>query len=83
MQSILEKAKKIIAENQDLLTVFEELDRTGKFRKRSYKTRVTFTIDESLFNEFRNYCRKNGYNMSGKIENFMKGEIRNLNSINH
>lgn len=78
MQSILEKAKKIIAENQDLLTVFEELDRTGKFRKRSYKTRVTFTIDESLLNEFRNYCRKKGYNMSAKVEGFMKGEIKNL-----
>lgn len=74
MQSILEKAKKIIAENQELLTVFEELDRTGKFRKRSYKARVTFTIDESLLGEFRNYCRKNGYNMSAKIE----GRIREM-----
>ena len=40
MSSLLEKARKIINENQDLLTVFEELDRTGKFRKRSYKVRV-------------------------------------------
>ena len=37
MQSFLEKAKEVIAKNQDVITVFEELDRTGKFRKRSYK----------------------------------------------
>ena len=35
MPSTIEKAKKIIAENQDLLKAFEEFDRTGKFKKRS------------------------------------------------
>ena len=76
MESFLEKAKKVIAKNQDVITVFEELDRTGKFRKSTYKTRVSFTIDEELFNKFRNYCRKNGINMSGKIENFIQGELK-------
>ena len=60
MQSFLNKAKEVIAKNQDVITVFEELDRTGKFRKRTYKTRAAFTLDEELFNKFRNYCKENG-----------------------
>ena len=77
MQSFLEKAKKIIAKNQDVITVFEELDRTGKFKKRTYKTRAAFTIDEGLLNEFRNFCKKNGINMSGKIESYIRNELKN------
>ena len=80
MQSFLEKAKEVIAKNQDVITVFEELDRTGKFRKRIYKTRVSFTIDEELFNKFRTYCRSNGINMSGKIEGYMTKELKNKNT---
>ena len=73
--SFFDKAKKVIDENRDLLTVFEELDRTGTFRKPVYKKRVNFTIDEELFNRFKNYCRKNGINMSAKIENYIRKEI--------
>lgn len=79
MQSVIEKAKKIIAENQDLLTVFEELDRSGRFRKRTYKIRVNFTIDDDLFNKFRQYCKKNSINMSAKIESLIKKELNLLN----
>ena len=80
MQSFLEKAKEVIAKNQDVIAVFEELDRTGKFKKRTYKTRIAFTIDEDLLNEFRNYCKKNGINMSGKIENYIRNELKNTKS---
>ena len=76
MESFLDKAKKVIARNQDVITVFEELDRTGKFRKRTYKVRAAFTLDEELFNEFRNYCKKNGINMSGKIESYLRKELK-------
>lgn len=79
MSQFLEKAREIIAKNQDVITVFEELDRTGKFKKRTYKTRAAFTLDEDLFNEFRNYCKKNGINMSGKIENYLREELRKKN----
>ena len=75
MQSFLEKAKEVIDKNQDVIAVFEELDRTGRFKKRKYKTRVSFTLDEDLFNKFRNYCKENGINMSGKIEGYMRSEI--------
>ena len=76
MQSFLNKAKEVIAKNQDVITVFEELDRTGKFRKRTYKTRAAFTLDEELFNKFRNYCKENGINMSGKIESYIRKELK-------
>ena len=76
MQSFLEKAKEVIAKNQDVLAVFEELDRTGKFRKRTYKTKVSFTLDEELFNKFRTYCKENGINMSGRIETYLREELK-------
>ena len=80
MQSFLEKAKEVIAKNHDVIAVFEELDRTGKFKKRTYKTRISFTIDEDLLTKFRNYCKKNGINMSGKIESYIKNELKNTKS---
>ena len=74
-KSFLEKAKEVIAKNQDVLAVFEELDRTGKFRKRTYKIKASFTLDEELFNKFRAYCKQNGINMSGKIESYIRKEL--------
>ena len=81
MQSFLEKAKEVIAKNQDVLAVFEELDRTGKFRKRTYKIKASFTLDEELFNKFRSYCRQNGINMSGKIEKYIREELRKTKNL--
>ena len=79
MQSFLDRAKKIIARNQDVIAVFEELDRTGRFKKRTYKTRVSFTLDDELFNKFRAYCKANGLNMSAKIEFFLREELKKNN----
>ena len=83
MPSFLEKAKEIIARNQDVIAVFEELDRTGKFKKRTYKIRVSFTLDEEIFNVFRAYCKKNGVNMSGKIESYLREELKNQKPLKH
>jgi post-segregation antitoxin (ccd killing protein) len=80
MPSFLDRAREVIAKNQDMLIVFEELDRTGKFRKRVYKTKASFTIDEELFNKFRNYCKRNGINMSGRIENYIREELNKQKS---
>ena len=76
MQSFLDKAKEVIAKNQDVITVFEELDRTGKFKQRTYKARAAFTLDEELFNKFRAYCKENGINMSGRIESYIRKELK-------
>jgi|TARA_Y100000310_G_scaffold93932_1_gene91524 hypothetical protein len=75
MSSLLKQAKKIIAKNEDMLNVFEEYDRTRNLRRINYKTRVNFTVDEDLFNKFRSYCKRNGLNMSAKIESYIKKEL--------
>lgn len=72
MASVVEKARKIITENQDLFSTLEEFDRTGKLRKAKYKERATFTVDEDLMNGFRSYCRKNNMNMSKVVEDMIK-----------
>lgn len=73
--TFLERAKKVMEEKEDLLNVLEEYDRTGKLRKRTYKIRPSFTIDEELFISYRNYCKKRGINMSARIENFIRHEL--------
>jgi hypothetical protein len=78
MPSFLDKAKEVIAKNQDMIIALEELDRTGKLKKIAYKTKVSFTIDEELFNKFRNYCKKNGINMSGRMENYIRQELKSV-----
>jgi len=55
-----------------LFLVLEELNRTGVFRKASYKGRYNFTINEDLMSRFRSFCKKNNVNMSGVIENLIK-----------
>ena len=72
MYSTETKIKKIVRENQELFTLLEDLDKTGKLRKLKYKTRATFTIDEDIFREFRNYCTRNKLEMSPIIEEMIK-----------
>ena len=40
------------------------------------KGRHNFTIDESIFEEFREHCTENCINMSAKIESYLKKELR-------
>ena len=44
-------------------------------KKVAAKKRYNFTIDEKLFNKFREYCRQNCINMSAKIESYIKKEL--------
>tara|TARA_Y100000310_G_scaffold334177_1_gene413296 strand:+ start:693 stop:926 length:234 start_codon:yes stop_codon:yes gene_type:complete len=76
MQSEISKIKKIVKENKPYLEALEELDRTGKLRKISYKERVNFTIDENILNKFRNYCEKKGYKMSNLVERMMIEKLK-------
>ncbi|MBN2368038.1 hypothetical protein JXC34_03390 [Candidatus Woesearchaeota archaeon] len=69
---VRKRAKELIREHQDMFVALEELDRTGKLRKASYKKRYNFTIDQDLMHRFRSYCAKNDINMSGKIETLVK-----------
>jgi len=77
VQRVVEKAKKIIKERPELFAALEEFDRTGKLRKLKYKERATFTIDEELMIEFRDYCKKHNMKMSSIIEGMIKNKIKN------
>ncbi|MCK4521804.1 MAG: hypothetical protein KAU20_04470 [Nanoarchaeota archaeon] len=68
----LSDIKKIVKENKDYIEALKELDRTGKLRKVRYKERATFTIDESLMNEFRRYCEDKDAAMSKVVERLIK-----------
>lgn len=73
-KGILEKALKAIKERPELFEALLEFERTGKLPKLTHKKRVNFTIDEEIFRKFRNYCKRNGLNMSNQIERFMEKE---------
>jgi len=73
--NIVKRANQAIKQNPEMFAVLDEYDRTGKLRKLNYKERANFTIDADLLAKFRSYCRKNGFNMSAKIEQFINKEV--------
>jgi len=68
----LEIADRIAEEDKALFDSLIEFEKTGKIRT---KTRMNFTIDKSLAERFKKFCRNNGYNMSAKIEQSIKDII--------
>jgi len=38
----------------------------------------TFNVDEVVYKEFSEYCKKNGISMSKKVENFIRREMEML-----
>ena len=42
----------------------------------------TFNLDEKIYGKFSKYCKKNGISMSKKIENFIEGEVKKIDSGN-
>lgn len=70
-----EKAKRVIAKNQEYFTLLEELDRTGRLRKLHYKEKVTFTIDDDAMSKFRRYCEEQGKKMSSVVEAAIKNIV--------
>jgi len=63
-------------EKEAYLNALEELDRTGRLKKASYKERFNFTLDSDLMIEFKKYCEENSISMSNKVENLIKGYLR-------
>ena len=78
-KGVLEKAKKVIRERHELFEALLEFERTGKLPRLTYKQRANFTIDHDLLIKFRSYCKKNGYNMSNKIEQLIRKELKKAN----
>ena len=62
-------AKRIAKEDKALFDTLLEFEKTKKIHT---KTRLNFTIDKSIAEKFKKYCRNNGYNMSAKIEMAME-----------
>ena len=67
--------KRIVRENPEAFDALEEYDQTRRLRKISYKHRANFTIDADLLRRFRNYCQKEGYNMSKLVEKHIRDEL--------
>jgi hypothetical protein len=39
------------------------------------KKKIEFKLEENLFNEYKSYCEKNGYDMSKRLRLFIESEI--------
>jgi hypothetical protein len=65
---MLELAKKIVIRDRAMFQTLMEFEETKKIRT---KVRMNFTIDKSIASRFKKYCRRNGFNMSRKIEKAM------------
>ena len=50
-------------------------------KKFTMKNRYNFTIDSSVFDEFRKHCKEHCINMSAKIEQFIKKEMEGKHGI--
>lgn len=41
------------------------------------KKKISMTIDEDVFESFKNYCSKNGMKISTKVETLMRETVKN------
>ena len=62
-------AKKLPGRMPEPFIALEEYDRTGKLP-------INFTLDPALYKEFKEYCRKNGRQMSSLLERAMKEKLK-------
>lgn len=65
-------AKDIAKKNKETFDALIQYEKTGKIRS---KTRMNFTIDKSIAQNFKQYCEENGFNMSSKVEKAMNEMI--------
>ncbi|MBI3033636.1 hypothetical protein HYY72_00560 [Candidatus Woesearchaeota archaeon] len=41
------------------------------------KVKVSMTIDDHVYNQFRQYCKNNGMKVSTKVEQLMRESLKN------
>ncbi|MFA5141766.1 MAG: hypothetical protein WC471_02250 [Candidatus Woesearchaeota archaeon] len=70
---VLETADKIMKEDPQLFEALMEFEKTKSIRT---KERLNFTIDRNVADRFKRLCKEQGYNMSAKIEQFMKEAVK-------
>ncbi|MBI2665923.1 hypothetical protein HYX12_04845 [Candidatus Woesearchaeota archaeon] len=66
-------AKEIATRDKQVFDALLEFKKTKKIRT---KTRLNFTVDKSLAEKFRKFCREHGYNMSAKIEKALEDMLK-------
>ncbi|MBI2106720.1 hypothetical protein HYT57_01935 [Candidatus Woesearchaeota archaeon] len=69
----LKIAKGIVKKDKPLFDTLIEFEKT---KKMITKTRMNFTVDKTVASRFKKFCRDKGYNMSSKIEQYMRGNIK-------
>ena len=74
--NFLERARQFIKENPRMFSALEEYDKTRKLPKLVYRERINLTINQDMLKKFKEYCRKNSYNMSRLIEKHIKEELK-------
>lgn len=74
-KQLVKLAKEAIKEHPEAFEALMEFERTGKLPKLTHKVRANFTIDSSLLQNFRIYCKKHGKKMSAVLENYMEEEL--------
>jgi hypothetical protein len=71
----IQVAREIVKKDRAL---FEELMEYEKTKKVRTKERLNFTIDKNVADRFKRHCRRNGYNMSAKIEKAMDEIVKEV-----
>ncbi len=76
MSSFAERAIKAIDKYPEIFSALEEFEKTKKIPKFTYRKRLDVTIDENILRQFKEYCRKNNFNMSKLIEKHIRNELK-------
>jgi hypothetical protein len=63
------KAKEIVRRDAVVFDTLMEFERTKRIRT---KVRLNFTIDRTIASGFKRFCKRNGYNMSSRVEDAIK-----------
>lgn len=76
-KNLVKYAKEAVKNEPEIFEALMEYERTKKLPKMKYKKRANFTLDAKLLRNFRSHCKKQGYNMSARIEKFIEKELEN------
>jgi hypothetical protein len=60
--------KEVIRKYPEVFESLLEFERTKRIPKLYYRKRLNITVDENILRDFREYCRKNNFNMSKLLE---------------
>jgi hypothetical protein len=71
----IQESKTILRNRPGLFEALIEFETTGKIRT---KTRANFTIDRSIYLQYRKYCKKHGINMSQSVERYIKSQLEKI-----